>query len=271
MMECQFLTPTNTRCRQNRYHIHINHPFEVPLCEQHIKLISKDHLTQYYQNKHINNSYYDTFSIPIRNRFLSNNTNILLQQNKENYLVEHEIIYQSNFFYKIKLLHSSYVFLIQKILVNNNNIIRNLNLSPEFNELIIPNNSLNMIHLKINTIQNVDTNIIYIYHCDICCYQSTEKKKSGFKLKCCNEKNDICIECIIKLLFVEYTKYNNVNQINNYELMNNDINCPYCRHKNNYSELKNNIEFKRIFKLILNDKLQEYYREKVTEQLILFE
>ena len=64
-MNCKFLSQTHTRCRQNRYPINSNNVFNIELCEQHLNLISKDHLTQYYMNYHDLVVNLELFAIPL--------------------------------------------------------------------------------------------------------------------------------------------------------------------------------------------------------------
>ena len=272
-MNCKFLSQTHTRCRQNRYPINSNNVFNIELCEQHLNLISKDHLTQYYMNLNTSNENYNTFSEDIKNRFVCDISHIQLQQYRDIYLIEHQLLDENNSFYKIKITQSSYIFLIQKNINSNIYSFTRRNLINEYNTRNYISPTLNQFIHSNTQLPNQRTiydneNIIEILNCNICGYQmEVNDIKLGIKLKCCNQNNEICLECILHLLYTEYNKYNHIKDIKNYHILNKDVNCPYCRKTNNFNNLKNNNEFKRIFKNILNDKLQDYYKELIQTQL----
>jgi len=303
---CNLKTESGSQCRQSRIN-NIN-PFNIYLCNSHIKYISKNHLENYYRNVMRNtigdtNEEYLTISDNVRERLLNGSSELIpYNTNKDTNLVIHQVLIENGSFYRINIPQYNYTFDIMKRTINvrvsrsrtirsrviqrqlnteidspNNSIIRLTNELSQYLNALISNNEGEQIRYIENTNQNryiyneENYKVIDINECSICCFSSVEDGITckGILLSCCNDCNTICLKCIINQLITEYLKYNDITNIRNYNFINSKVNCPYCRNENCYKSLLKSSENKLLIKDILREKLREYYNDKMEEQLLL--
>lgn len=289
---CQLKTGGGSICRQTRFRIDNDNPFNIYLCAQHLKCIAKDHIYNYYIHKinEIVDGQYLTISNMMRQRIITNSyDSITLFTNANTCLIPHNIIIDTTTLYRIEIPQYNLTFDILKrrrnerqrrnTLTISNELVQYIN-SIVLNEAISPIQLINLQRMNTNipnriirTETNYNFKLIDITECTICSYsnESEEIGRKGFTLPCCNDIHSICIECIINQLITEHCKYEDITNITNTNFICKPIDCPFCRTKNCYkSLLKENI-FKSTIKSILKSKLDLLYVNRVREQLILFE
>jgi hypothetical protein len=291
---CRLKTENGSPCRHNRL---INNPFNIYLCIQHLKCMAKDHIQNYYLH-HLNDNLqtqYLTISNYMRERILnSDDETIPLYTNTNICLIEHQVLMDNTTFYRIQIPQLNVTFDIRKRVRRVSQILsRNLvPISDQFieffNSIVISNElspqqilstlSERQQSINSNVTRNSRTNrnqkytLLDIKECFICSYNSNETEeivRKGIKLPCCDNLNEICVECIINQLLTEHLKYNNITTINNTNFMNKEIDCPYCRNKNCYKSLLKEQSIKSTIKNMLREKLTEYYNSNIEQQLLL--
>jgi len=292
---CQLKTERGTTCRQTRYTITNNNPFNTYLCSQHLKCMAKDHISNYYQHKinQIEDNRYLTISNQMRQRIITNSyNNITMFTDDNSFLIPHNVIIDTPNLYRIEIpQYSNFTFDIPKRRRRNvtrrqemvnipNDLVQYIN-SIVLNDSISPIQLINLQRMNrnlptrtriIRTETNYNFKLIDITECTICSYNSNESEeigRKGFTLPCCNDIHSICIECIISQLLTEYLNYEEITTITNMNFIKKPIDCPFCRTKNCYKSLLNEQIFKSKIKEIMNERLNEYYSTKIQEQLLL--
>jgi hypothetical protein len=98
-----------------------------------------------------------------------------------------------------------------------------------------------------------------IDNCFIC---SSEHSQKGFKMGCCSNENNVCVNCVIRHQLLEHTKYISLTQVSNMYMFSEPQSCFFCRKENMITQILNDNECKSIFMDIYKEQLHREMLEK---------
>jgi septum formation topological specificity factor MinE len=118
---------------------------------------------------------------------------------------------------------------------------------------------------------NNELELTNITNCDICMDISLQK---GFRMSCCNEETQVCVQCIINDFITEECKTKSLYTIKDMNIFKKQRNCYFCRKPNIYQQLIKDNECQSIFLHTLREKIStdtflrvQYHMDEITRNI----
>jgi len=133
------------------------------------------------------------------------------------------------------------------------------------------NSNFQNVNQQIYINPNNELELINVTSCNICMENSNQK---GFKLTCCNQDIQVCVQCIINDYITEECKTNSLYTIKDMNMFKKPRNCYFCRKSNIYQQLIKDNECQSKFLHTIREKIStdtflriQYHMDEVTRNV----